>query len=139
MHPSLLPKYRGGAPIFHAVANGDPESGISYVEISKKVFDAGNIIHQVRAPISTTDLYDEVEKQLAQIAADNLPYVLENLETLRPGIPQSTIEHTVDPRLIKAPLIAKDKKLRLNRPASEVYHWSRAIMSSKVTFKASGQ
>ena len=75
MHPSLLPKYRGGAPIFHAVANGDPESGISYVEISKKVFDAGNIIHQVRAPISTTDLYDEVESELINLNNDQINYI----------------------------------------------------------------
>jgi methionyl-tRNA formyltransferase len=31
IHPSLLPKYRGGAPIFHAIANGDKSSGISYI------------------------------------------------------------------------------------------------------------
>ena len=71
--------YRGGAPIFHAVANGDEVSGVSYVEISKGTFDAGNIIHQVKTPISTTDLYDEVEKNLAECAAENLPYVLENI------------------------------------------------------------
>lgn len=54
-------------------------SGVSYVEISKGTFDAGNIIHQVKTPISTTDLYDEVEKNLAECAAENLPYVLENI------------------------------------------------------------
>jgi len=31
VHPSLLPKYRGGAPIFHAIANGDNISGVSYL------------------------------------------------------------------------------------------------------------
>lgn len=31
IHPSLLPKYRGGAPIFHAIANGDETSGVSYI------------------------------------------------------------------------------------------------------------
>jgi methionyl-tRNA formyltransferase len=31
IHPSLLPKYRGGAPIFHAIANGDKYSGVSYI------------------------------------------------------------------------------------------------------------
>ena len=39
VHPSLLPKYRGGAPIFHAIANGDTVSGISYIEIKEKSFD----------------------------------------------------------------------------------------------------
>lgn len=39
VHPSLLPKYRGGAPIFHAIANGDTTSGVSYIEISPNKFD----------------------------------------------------------------------------------------------------
>lgn len=47
VHPSLLPMYRGGAPIFHAIANGDNKSGVSYVEISKGKFDEGNLLHQV--------------------------------------------------------------------------------------------
>lgn len=47
VHPSLLPKYRGGAPIFHAVANGDTVSGVSYIEISRNAYDKGNVLHQV--------------------------------------------------------------------------------------------
>ena len=39
VHPSLLPKYRGGAPIFHAIARGDSISGVSYIEISENRFD----------------------------------------------------------------------------------------------------
>jgi methionyl-tRNA formyltransferase len=48
VHPSLLPKYRGGAPIFHAILNGEKESGVSYIDISPNKFDEGNILHQVR-------------------------------------------------------------------------------------------
>jgi methionyl-tRNA formyltransferase len=39
VHPSILPKFRGGAPIFHAIANGEEASGVSYIEISKGAFD----------------------------------------------------------------------------------------------------
>lgn len=39
VHPSLLPKYRGGAPIFHTILNGDKESGVSYINISPDRFD----------------------------------------------------------------------------------------------------
>lgn len=49
------------------------------------------------------------------------------------------MEGSIAPHLIKAPIIGKDKTLNLNRTASEVYHWSRAINSSKVTFKATGK
>ena len=68
-HPSLLPKYRGGAPIFHAVANGDEESGVTYLEISKGHFDAGNMLHQVKTPLRVIEPYDVIEKQLAELAA----------------------------------------------------------------------
>ena len=46
IHPSLLPKYRGGAPIFHAIANGDRTSGVSFIDIAKGKFDFGNILKQ---------------------------------------------------------------------------------------------
>ena len=44
IHPSLLPKYRGGAPIYHALLNGDSETGITFLEISKNKMDAGKIL-----------------------------------------------------------------------------------------------
>ena len=69
VHPSLLPKYRGGAPIFHAIANGDSLSGVSYIEISKKTFDQGNVLHQIEVQLSSTALYKEIESQLAEEAA----------------------------------------------------------------------
>ena len=46
IHPSLLPKYRGGSPIFHAIANGESVSGVSYIEISPGKFDSGNLLLQ---------------------------------------------------------------------------------------------
>lgn len=60
VHPSILPKYRGAAPIFYAVANGDNVSGVSYIEISINAFDEGNILHQTETKISLTDSYKEV-------------------------------------------------------------------------------
>ena len=51
VHPSLLPKYRGGAPIFHTIANGDKASGVSFIEISANKFDAGNILYQTKIDI----------------------------------------------------------------------------------------
>ncbi len=46
IHPSLLPKYKGGSPIFHAIANGEDISGVSYIEISPGKFDSGNLLLQ---------------------------------------------------------------------------------------------
>lgn len=69
VHPSLLPKYRGGAPIFHAIKNGDTETGISYIDISPKTFDRGNILFQKRIGLPTDKHYDEIEQYIAQKAA----------------------------------------------------------------------
>ena len=76
VHPSLLPKYRGGAPIFHTIANGDEESGISFIEISRKKFDAGNILYQTKISIPADKDYAEIEELLSLNAADKLPYVI---------------------------------------------------------------
>lgn len=60
VHPSLLPKYRGGAPIFHAIANGDSVSGVSYIEVSEHKFDQGSILHQVQCNLDLKANYKEV-------------------------------------------------------------------------------
>lgn len=46
IHPSLLPKYRGAAPIYHTLLNNDKLAGVSFLEISKKKFDSGSILLQ---------------------------------------------------------------------------------------------
>lgn len=44
IHPSILPKYRGASPIHHALLDGEKETGVSFIKISKKSFDSGDII-----------------------------------------------------------------------------------------------
>lgn len=80
VHPSLLPKYRGGAPIFHTIANGDSQSGISYIEVSKGKFDAGNILYQSTVDVPQDQEYLQIEEFMSQKAADKLPYVVSHLE-----------------------------------------------------------
>ena len=46
MHPSLLPKYRGSAPIIHTILNNETQTGVSVIELSKNKFDAGKILLQ---------------------------------------------------------------------------------------------
>mmetsp|Transcript_20546 Transcript_20546/g.23732 ORF Transcript_20546/g.23732 Transcript_20546/m.23732 type:complete len:89 (-) Transcript_20546:52-318(-) len=57
VHPSLLPKYRGACPIQHAILNGDTETGVSLISMSKRKFDAGNIILQSHTPINPSATY----------------------------------------------------------------------------------
>ncbi len=69
VHPSLLPKYRGATPIQSAILHGDNETGISLMEMVKKM-DAGNIYAQMKLPIShpitSGLLFEEIAKHAAQ-------------------------------------------------------------------------
>lgn len=69
IHPSLLPKYRGGAPIQHAVMNGDKETGVCLMEMVKKM-DAGRIYACVRTPIGEDETFAELNSRLIQISCD---------------------------------------------------------------------
>ncbi|MCC4358480.1 methionyl-tRNA formyltransferase [Limosilactobacillus reuteri] len=75
VHGSLLPKYRGGAPIQYSIINGDKETGISIMYMVKKM-DAGDIISQRSIPIEDTDDSGTMFKKLSLLGRDLL------LETL---------------------------------------------------------
>jgi methionyl-tRNA formyltransferase len=135
IHQSLLPKYRGGAPIFHAIAHGEETSGVSYIEISKGAFDEGRILHQVETKLNRKDDYCAIEEQLAQLGANNLSFVLDNLEELRPGRLQEELRSNVPDELLKAPL-PKSKKVELSQSAEQVYNMMRAVMTPKFRLKA---
>ena len=81
LHPSLLPKYRGAAPIQWAVANGDAMTGVSIIYVSDKM-DAGDILCQCEVPIVPEDTSVTMEPILAQAGADLL---LEAVEQIRIG------------------------------------------------------
>ncbi|KAI8831724.1 formyl transferase, partial [Chytridium lagenaria] len=48
VHPSLLPRYRGAAPLQHTILNRDKEAGVSIMDLDEEKFDAGRILHQTR-------------------------------------------------------------------------------------------
>jgi len=83
MHPSLLPKYRGAAPIYHVLLNGERETGVTVLEIDRFRLDAGNILAQVTYPLDRCAMFNEVTKELAQLGAKLLVSTLGNLQELR--------------------------------------------------------
>ena len=64
IHPSLLPKYRGGAPIQHALLNNEKETGISLISTSKHKFDEGDIYIQTKIPIEPYNRFMELSNTL---------------------------------------------------------------------------
>src|SRR5579871_3113365 len=71
VHTSLLPKYRGAAPIQHAVLNGDPETGVTIMKMDAGL-DTGDILTQEKTPISANDNSQTVHDRLAEMGADLL-------------------------------------------------------------------
>ena len=81
MHPSLLPKYRGSCPIQHAFLNGEQETGVSIIEISKGEFDAGKILYQESIPLDwRNDNFDTVSKKLAIMGGNGLAEVCSDFD-----------------------------------------------------------
>ena len=77
VHASLLPKYRGGAPIHYAIINGDKEAGVTIMEMVKKM-DAGDMIAKASTPITDEDNVGTMFEKLAVIGRD----LLENITRL---------------------------------------------------------
>ncbi|EGR27382.1 methionyl-tRNA formyltransferase, putative [Ichthyophthirius multifiliis] len=79
IHPSLLPKYRGASPIQQALLNGDKETGVSIIEISKQKFDAGKILKQSKISIPEEFTYTELSEKLSDLSSQCLVNILQNL------------------------------------------------------------
>lgn len=75
VHPSLLPKYRGPSPIETAILNGDAETGVSIMQLSKEM-DAGPVYHQRVVPLLDIETGPQLEQQLAEVGARELCSVL---------------------------------------------------------------
>jgi len=101
LHPSLLPNYRGAAPIQRAVANGDAMTGATIMYVSEKM-DAGDIIVQRELPIEPYDTALTMEPKLAELGAELL---MQTVEQIRSGTvrarPQDDSMATEARKLIK--------------------------------------
>ncbi|KAM5169992.1 methionyl-tRNA formyltransferase, mitochondrial [Mantella aurantiaca] len=79
VHPSLLPRWRGPAPIIHTVLNGDEQSGVTIMQIRPKRFDVGPIVMQQTFPVPPMCTSKDLEVVLAKHGAEMLVSVLQNL------------------------------------------------------------
>ena len=126
LHASLLPQYRGAAPINHAIMNGEKESGVSTFFLDKEI-DTGRIIAQKKCGISSTDNAEDLHDRLMSLGAS---LVLETVEAISKGKvttqPQSDLLG-ID-NLKKAPKIFKeDGILNWQMKAETIYNKIRAL------------
>lgn len=101
VHASLLPKYRGAAPIQYAILRGETETGITIFQLEPKL-DAGPILGVVRTPIDPHETAGDLEARLSKLA---VPLTLEVIDSIAGGrveaIPQNPQQVTRAPRIKK--------------------------------------
>lgn len=105
LHASLLPKYRGAAPIQHAILNGDSETGISTFIIDKNL-DTGPILLQKKISISNQDNFDTLSKKISD---EGPVLILESLDLLEKNnyklFSQLNKEASYAPKILKNELL----------------------------------
>lgn len=115
VHASLLPRYRGAAPIQWSILNGDVETGITIMQMSEEM-DAGDILLQRATPIAPTETYGELQARLAGLGAQVLLEALDGLRrgTLKP-VPQDPAQVSMAPMIHKA-----DGRIDWQQPAERI-------------------
>jgi methionyl-tRNA formyltransferase len=122
VHASLLPKYRGAAPIQHAILNGETETGVTIMQM-EPTLDTGPILAQRACPILPEDDAGTLEQKLAQLGADLL---IETLRALERGtvIPQPQ-EHSL--ATYAPPITREDSFIRWDETACRIWCRVRAM------------
>lgn len=123
LHGSLLPNYRGAAPINWAIINGEAETGVTTFFINENI-DTGAIIDKATTAITDDDTAGTLHDRLMEIGADLLLKTVEQIEEGNAERkPQTLTEHTPH-----APKIYKeDTRIDFSKPAREVYNFIRGL------------
>jgi len=122
LHASLLPKYRGAAPINWAIINGEKETGVSTFFLRETV-DTGNIILQARVPISDNETAGELHDRLADIGAEIVLHTVRLIETGKAN-PRMQDDSLVS----AAPKIFKEHcKIDWSKSARDVHNFIRGL------------
>jgi len=121
-HASLLPKYRGAAPIQWAIANGETKTGVTTMRIDAGL-DTGEMLLQRETPVGPSETAPELAKRLAEISA---LLMVETLRALRDGIIQPRTQNHDEASF--APLLKKDDgRIDWLQPAQIIYNRVRGF------------
>ena len=123
LHASILPDYRGAAPIHWAIINGETKTGVTTFFINEKI-DTGEIIHQEELSISTDETVGSLHDKLMTLGRD---LVLKTVKCIEEG----SVETTIQPQnndLKSAPKLNKDNcKIDWDKPLNEIYNKIRGL------------
>ena len=125
LHGSLLPQYRGAAPINWAIINGDKETGVTTFFLKHEI-DTGDIIYKESIPILPTDNAGTIHDKLMELGADLTVRTLDDIiaDRVKP-IPQDSIPAS---ELRPAPKIFKETcRIDWNQPTQKVFDFIRGL------------
>lgn len=143
VHGSLLPQYRGAAPINWAVINGEKETGVTTFKLQHEI-DTGNILLQQRFAIGENETAGEVHDRMKEIGAALLVQTIDGL--VKGTIEEKAQQHSARPNgsagraLITAPLKHAPKiftetcRIDWNKPVEEVYNLIRGLSPFPAAF-----
>lgn len=125
LHASLLPQYRGAAPINWAIINGETETGVTTFFIDREI-DTGKIIYQEKVPISNNDNAGVLHDRLMEVGAR---LVLKTVKSIALGqVPAKPQSEMLDGKLKPAPKIYKDDcKIDWGKSTVEAYNFIRGL------------
>lgn len=123
VHPSLLPSYRGAAPINAAILNGDEQTGVSIIKLVRRL-DAGPLVALRTAPVEPNDTTGTLGERLAQIAGDMLPDACAGwLDGSLEAVPQDDDRATYTREWVKS-----DAEINWSWPAARIERLIRAAL-----------
>ncbi|WP_231490050.1 methionyl-tRNA formyltransferase [Pedobacter sp. Leaf170] len=130
LHGSLLPQYRGAAPINHAIINGEKESGVTTFFLTHEI-DTGDIIQSANVAIESTDtagdLHDKLMNVGASLLVKTVTAIAEGNYQEQPQPQSDVLKHA--PKIFK-----EDCKVDWNKPSLEVFNFIRGLSPYPTAF-----
>lgn len=127
LHASLLPKYRGAAPIHWAIINGEQETGVTTFFIDEKI-DTGHLIHQAKTKIKKDETVGDLYHRLMLLGGDLVIKTLDAIEQEGEGIPTYPQPSEDINSLPPAPKLTKENtQLPWNSSCEAIYNFVRGL------------
>lgn len=127
VHASLLPRWRGAAPIQRAIQSGDPETGVTIMQMDKGL-DTGNMLLKKTCPISEADTSSTLHDSLAELGASALLETLANLQQLTPERQDDSLSNYAEK------IEKQEGQINWHLPAEEIHRTIRAFHPWPGTF-----
>lgn len=122
IHPSLLPKYRGAAPIQRAIMANEKITGLTFFFMDEKI-DHGEVVFKKEIPIEETDNYGTLSEKLSALAATAICDILAMIDRGGyPRIPQDDKDKSTAPKIQKEEMV-----IDWRRPARQIFNMIRAL------------